>query len=170
MPGNVEIIYKKPKRPITKCYIHCSASDHAHHDDISVIRGWHVNERGFSDVGYHFFIKSTGEVQEGRSLEKVPAAQKGHNTDSIAICLHGNDLFKDTQFRSLRKLCHLIEQAHPGITFHGHCEVEKGKLCPNFDYKGVLGLNLSGQMTPVQKMTVRLPWYEKFVKMFLKGI
>ena len=137
-------MFQKPKRVVNTVFLHCSASDNPKHDDISVIRKWHVEERGWSDVGYHYFITKEGEVQEGRDLEKIPAAQKGFNKGSIAICLHGLLLenFTEEQFDALRQLCSEINEAYDGnITFHGHREVNPRKSCPVFDVDEVLGLD-----------------------------
>lgn len=139
--------FTAPKRRVWKVFIHCSASDNPKHDDISVIRDWHINERHFADVGYHYFIRSTGEIQNGRDVEVVPAAQQGYNTGSIAICLHGKDHFTIEQFTSLITLCGAIHGALPKVTFHGHCEVSQ-KLCPNFNYRNVLGLDEKGNLKP----------------------
>lgn len=131
-------------RSIQRVFLHCSASDVPLHDDISVIRRWHI-QRGFADVGYHFFIKSDGTVQKGRDIEAVPAAQENNNKGTIAICCHGLTTFTEAQFKSLRELCHAIRTNLPGVTFHGHCEVS-AKTCPVFDYKAVLNLNAKGKM------------------------
>lgn len=139
-------MFQKPDRKVNKVFLHCSASDYDHHDDISVIKKWHVEENGWSDIGYHFFIKSNGEIQAGRSLEKTPAAQKGHNTHTIAICLHGKTKFTEEQFRSLRKLCAEINEAYSNITFHGHNEVAPGRGCPVYSPKDVLGLDENGRI------------------------
>lgn len=139
-------MFDKPERSIDRVFIHCSASDNPKHDDIDVIRGWHVNERGWSDVGYHFFIKKDGTVQNGRDLTKTPAAQKGHNTGTIAICVHGLEIFTGAQFAALRSLCNEINRSYTYITFHGHNEVNPNKTCPVFDYKQVLNLDSDGAM------------------------
>ena len=141
--------YEYPKRFINRVFIHCSASDHDHHDDISVIKNWHM-KRGWSDVGYHYFIKKDGTIQHGRSLNRHPAAQKGHNLNTIAICLHGlkPENFTCAQFAALQDLCKEIQAKHKGkrgLTFHGHCEVSH-KLCPVFDYGTVLNLDDKGNL------------------------
>lgn len=147
-PTGVRQIYKKPNRVVYRVFIHCSASDHPDHDDISVIRKWHL-DRGFADVGYHYFIQRNGNTQEGRSLELIPAAQYGFNTGSIAICLHGSrkELFSKEQKDALYNLCRQIHLAHNGaIIFKGHCEVNKNKDCPVIEYKQILMLDNSGKM------------------------
>ncbi|EAR20441.1 peptidoglycan recognition protein family protein [Nitrococcus mobilis] len=138
--------FKAPGREVDRIFIHCSASDRPEHDDISVMRDWHVNSRNWSDVGYHFFIKKDGTVQEGRPLERIPAAQAGNNAGTIAICLHGltAERFTKAQYESLIRLCGEIDTAYGGmVTFHGHREVST-KDCPVFPYREVLGLDAHG--------------------------
>lgn len=138
---------KKPARSVYKVFLHCSASDNPQHDYPIVIDRWH-RARGFSEIGYHFFISKDGTIWEGRSLEKIPAAQEGHNTGSIAICCHGldKDNFTDAQRHALRGLCIVINRLYKGgLSFHGHCEVSS-KACPVYDYRAWLALDESGRM------------------------
>jgi peptidoglycan hydrolase-like protein with peptidoglycan-binding domain len=141
-------VFEKPKREITKVFLHCSASNRPNHDDVEVIRSWH-KQRGWSDIGYHYFIRADGTIEKGRNIESKPAAQKGHNTGSIAICLHGlyPQDFTLSQFDSVYKLCNIIDAAYDDrrISFHGHCEVSN-KPCPVFDYISVLSLDRLGIM------------------------
>ena len=140
--------FKKPKRAVDRVFLHCSASDREDHDDVKVMRKWHVEDKGWDDVGYHFFIRRDGTVQPGRDLEKTPAAQRGHNTGTIAICLHGLavEKFSKAQFKSVIALCQEIDKACEGqVSFHGHCEVSS-KTCPVFPYRKVLGLDAHGSM------------------------
>ena len=142
-----DFIFEKPSRTVDKVFIHASDSDWKHHDDISVIRKWHVDENGWGDVGYHYFIKKNGTIQKGRDLELTPSAQKRNNVRTIAICLHGREKFTEKQFESLRKLCLEIHRSYNGrVTFHGHKEVTDEKTCPNFDYVKVLNLDKHGRM------------------------
>jgi len=159
-PTDVGFQFTKPKRNVVQCFIHCSASSNPKHDNIQTIQAWHL-ARGFNEVGYHYFIRKDGTLEAGRSIEKIPAAQKesitrnnikiGGNTGTIAICLHGgggtppvND-FTQAQYNTIKNLCNQINSAYNGnITFHGHCEVAN-KVCPVFDYKKVLGL-VNGKM------------------------
>lgn len=126
-------------RKINKIIVHCSDSDYSHHDDISVIRDWHVNERGWSDVGYHFFIKKDGTVQKGRDLATVGAHVEGHNSDSIGICLGGRHNFTTKQFYALKVLLYDLTHQFFLTTndVYGHRDFDKNKTCPNFDVKTV---------------------------------
>lgn len=138
-------LFKAPQREVNRVFLHCSASDNPAHDDILVIKRWHL-DRGFNDVGYHYFITSFGVIQLGRDLEITPAAQQGHNAHTIAICMHGLTKFTNAQFDTLRALCRAIARELPNVTFHGHREVAN-KACPVFDYKQVLSLDAKGHLT-----------------------
>lgn len=137
--------FKAPKRPVNMVFIHCSASDRPEDDKACVIRDWHL-KRGFSTIGYHFYIRKDGTVEKGRDLEIVPAAQQGNNTKTIAVCLGGLNLFPTVQLDRLKAFCEEIHAELPLATFHGHCEVSN-KTCPNFNYRRVLGLDSKGRLT-----------------------
>lgn len=143
----------KPKRKVNKIFLHCSAFDKPSHDNIAIITKWHTDKkprgRGWRYVGYHFFIRKDGTIEEGRNLELIPAAQKGYNTGSIAICLSGlsKEKFTQNQFDSLKELCQQISNAYK-VTFHGHNEVNNIKTCPVFNYKQILNLDNQGYLTP----------------------
>ena len=144
------VIFDPPHRFVDTVFLHCSASDNPAHDDVSVIRKWHTTPpRNWADVGYHYFIKRDGTIQPGRPLEKTPAAQAGHNSGTIAICLHGleKSLFSPEQYASVKALCRAIDDAYRDkrrIRFRGHREVDPHKTCPVFDYQGILGLDEHG--------------------------
>lgn len=140
--------FTRPKRRVDRVFLHCSASDDTvllGEHMVDEIRRWH-KARGFSDVGYHFLIDKMGEVMAGRSLEKTPAAQKGHNTGTIAIMVHGLEKFPPNMLEQCRLLCAEINEACEGrISFHGHKEVSS-KECPVFDYRNLLQLDRFGRM------------------------
>jgi len=99
-------MFAKPERAVDRIFLHCSASDRPKHDNVDTMRTWHL-ARGWSDVGYHYFIRKDGTVEDGRSVDLTPAAQGGNNTGTIAICLHGlaEENFTTDQYRSLISLC-----------------------------------------------------------------
>ncbi len=121
-------------RQINKIIIHCSASDNPNHDNVDTITQWHW-ERGFSDIGYHFYIDKKGQEFKGRSLSQVGAHCEGHNFDSIGICLGGLKDFKPEQFVSLRDLVKrlMFNYGIKIIDVYPHNFYNKNKTCPNFD-------------------------------------
>lgn len=146
--GSVVEPYVPPLRAIKKVYIHCSAVSSPRTTATS-IDAYHRQHNGWACIGYHFFIPTYGGVQYGRDIERTPAAQRGHNTGTVAICVNGllETDFTSDQFADLRRLCQQIWEAHGrSVTFHGHREVEPLKTCPVFDYKTVLGLDNEGRL------------------------
>ena len=123
------------KRWLNEIIVHCSASDKPAHDDISVIDRWH-RERGWSEVGYHFFIRNNGQVQKGRWISKQGAHCSGHNTHSVGVCLSGDRKFQADQFASLNKLIHKLRLSYPSITLVSpHNKYTDKKTSPNFPVK-----------------------------------
>lgn len=145
-------LYTRPMRPVQRVFIHCTDENSSLRGKalVDAIRRYHVQEQGWSDIGYHYVIDLDAGLFIGRGIEIVPAAQRGHNTNTVAIVLQGKkvDDFHEGQFMVLRELCAQIRDAHDGmITFHGHKEVTPDKTCPVFDYRAVLGLDMYGHMT-----------------------
>jgi N-acetylmuramoyl-L-alanine amidase len=122
-------------RKINWIVVHCSDSDIPAHDNIEVVREWHVKERHFADIGYHYFISKDGLVHSGRREDAVGAHCRGHNSGSIGICLSGRTGFTADQFRSLegilKDICTRHELGKEDIL--AHHDLDSNKTCPNFD-------------------------------------
>ena len=141
-------LFIKPKRAIDRIFIHCTATENASYNNVERIREDHMNNRGWSDIGYHFLITKDGNIHQGRSLEKTPAAQRGHNRRSLAIVLAGlrKEKFTLAQYDALKDLCRDINNSYfHKVSFHGHCEVAS-KACPVIDYKKILKLDEFGSL------------------------
>ncbi len=126
---------KRSFKVIDKIISHISDSPYDHHDDISVIRQWHL-ERGFSDVGYHYFIKRNGEIQGGRSIKRRGADCLGQNYNSVGVCLHGmSGDITQKQFKSLTELVIKLKIRIDGISEVGqHSDYDKRKpFCAGLD-------------------------------------
>lgn len=76
-------------RPINEIILHCTATFESQDVTMADIKRWHVVERGWGDVGYHFVIDKDGTVFRGRALGQQGAHCKGHNATSIGICYIG---------------------------------------------------------------------------------
>lgn len=70
---------------------------------VEQIRQWHL-KRGFKDIGYHFIIRRTGEIEAGRALSLSGAHAKHRNKNSIGIALVGYAEFTLAQYNSLKTL------------------------------------------------------------------
>lgn len=123
-------------RKITKVIIHCTASDFKHHDNVDTIRKWHVDENGWKDIGYHFVITKDGNVHKTRDIQDVGAHAKGHNLDSIGVCLTGDKKFSPDQYFSLAWLLHDLMENNPEVVeIKPHNHYDNDKTCPNFELR-----------------------------------
>ena len=131
-------------RTINKLFIHCSDTPVSMDIGADTIRDWHVTGNGWSDIGYNSVIRRNGMAEPGRPFELVPAHAKGHNRDSIAICLVGgrgkNGLpecnFTAAQWGTLEALCRTLMDRFnlsPG-DIYGHNDVST-KACPCFNVR-----------------------------------
>ena len=129
-------------RDINKIILHCSATREGQDISTETIRGWHVNERGWSDIGYHFVVLLDGTVDKARPVERQGAHVRGHNKGSIGICYIGGcdadmnpkDTRTDLQKESLTELISYLMDSYEDATLHGHNEFSS-KACPSFNVK-----------------------------------
>jgi hypothetical protein len=87
-PDQAAALITAAGRPINRLFWHCSASDRPEHDSARVMHQWHL-DRKWAEIGYNLFIRKDGKAEMGRAWSKIPAAQSGHNTGTLAFCLHG---------------------------------------------------------------------------------
>jgi hypothetical protein len=136
-------------RPINEIIIHCTATrpdwweGETVDQKVAEIRRWHMDDRGWKDIGYHFLIDRDGKVVHGRALDKVGAHVVGHNTGTIGIALFGGhgsaetdkfaDNFTAAQEKALRDLIAELRSDFPTIKkVSGHNEYA-AKACPGFN-------------------------------------
>lgn len=128
-------------RDIDLIVIHCSATPSSMDIGADTIRDWHVNERGWSDIGYHYVIKRNGRIDEGRPLKKAGAHAKGHNSNSIGVCLVGgipDANFTLAQYKTLNALLEMLKTKYNNPEIKGHRELDANKTCPCFDVHSLL--------------------------------
>ncbi|OSM00194.1 putative N-acetylmuramoyl-L-alanine amidase [Magnetofaba australis IT-1] len=114
--------------------IHCSATPNGRSHEVNEIRRWHMFERGWSDIGYHFVITVDGRIQAGRPMERPGAHARGCNQHSIGVCMVGEDAFSKAQERALSQLLSDLEAQLPDeFAVVGHRQLNPHKSCPGFD-------------------------------------
>ena len=135
-------------RPISEIIVHCTATQPAWMQDqptaakVAEVRKWHVQERGWKDIGYHYVITRDGTVVKGRPVDQVGAHVKNHNTGTIGVSLVGgkggsaddtfSQHFTDAQNAALRNLIDALRRDFPAIKkISGHNEYA-AKACPCF--------------------------------------
>jgi N-acetylmuramoyl-L-alanine amidase len=129
-------------RKIDSIIIHCADTYPNMNIGAKEIRKWHIEENGWSDIGYHYIICRDGRVEIGRGIEIAGAHCRGHNDNSIGICMVGgkglNDIpdcnFTAIQWKNLRTLVERLRQEYT-VEVAGHRDFDAHKTCPNFDVK-----------------------------------
>ena len=126
-------------RKINKVIVHCSDSDDSLDFGVYDINNWH-KERGFSsksgiNCGYHWIIRKSGKIEQGRPEIEMGAHCRGQNKNSIGICWIGRNDLNIKQYRALMdKLTEMIvEHELEPSDVYGHNEFNSGKTCPNID-------------------------------------
>lgn len=115
-------------RTINLIVVHCTATKQGENYTVAEIRKWHVEQRKFRDIGYHFLIHLNGTVEKGRPIEQAGAHAKGFNNNSIGVCyvggLNKEGKPKDTrtvaQFHALRSCINTLQISFPGANVVGH--------------------------------------------------
>ncbi len=129
-------------RKINKIVVHCSYTPPSMDIGVDTIIDWHVYENGWDDIGYHYVITRDGKIEAGRPV-KVPGAHvRGHNADSIGICLIGgmtedkqsaDSNFSHWQWDALSELLNKLEVSYGKLDVVGHRDLDSSKECPCFD-------------------------------------
>ena len=133
--------------------IHCSATRPTQDIGVRDITRWHV-QRGFDTVGYHYVIRRNGDLETGRPETAVGAHVRGHNGNSIGICLAGGvnaqntaeNNFTAEQIVALKQLLAQLKGRYPDARILGHRDLSPDrngdgritpnefiKACPSFD-------------------------------------
>lgn len=129
-------------RDIDAIVIHCAATPPDVDVGVEEIRDWHVNGNGWSDVGYHYIVRRNGMIEGGRPVEEPGAHAKGHNANSIGICLVGgvdaenrpDSNYTRAQWASLARIVRSLRASYPDARILGHRDLPGvTKACPSFD-------------------------------------
>lgn len=82
-------------RQIKQIIVHCTATrpdwwdKKTINEQVKEVEKWHVVDRGWKAIGYHYLVGRSGEVVQGRPIEMIGSHARGHNKDSIGIALFG---------------------------------------------------------------------------------
>lgn len=130
-------------REIRKIVVHCLDTYPSMDPDVEEVCRWHVEGRGWDDIGYHYLIRRSGMIQTGREVEVAGAHVRGHNHDSIGVALSGGKArdgrqacnFTAEQWNALERHIRILKTRYPDAEVLGHNDLDSGKTCPTFDVK-----------------------------------
>lgn len=133
--------------PVDELIIHTAATapgwmeGHSVDDMVAEIRRWHVEQRGWRNIGYHRVIAPDGSVGIGRKLAEIPAQVAGHNRGKIGVCLvpvnrvegvkRFEDFYTQEQRVALRDYILELEELTGPLRISGHNDYA-AKDCPGF--------------------------------------
>lgn len=119
---------------------HCSDTPKEMDIGAEEIRRWHTDPKpkgnGWLDIGYHFVIRRNGLIEVGRPVGIDGAHVKGHNIDTIGICMVGGKggvNFTKEQWSAAEELTKKLKDRYPEAEVKGHRDYDDGKDCPFFD-------------------------------------
>jgi N-acetylmuramoyl-L-alanine amidase len=135
-------------RKITEIIVHCTATradwwaSKRTSEKVREIKRWHVQDRGWSDIGYHFLIDRDGTVAKGRDIARDGAHVQGKNKGTIGISLFGGhgsaetdkfaQHFTPEQDAALRNLIRDLQASYGKVPVTGHNQYA-AKACPGFN-------------------------------------
>lgn len=152
-------------RPINLIVLHCSATRNgdplfspgqtpiqfldAVHKAKGFLRGKIASSRfnpTLGHIGYHYVIYTNGAIVAGRAEEEIGAHVKGHNSDSLGVCLIGTDRYTAAQWSALTGVLAALTKRYPRARVVGHRDLSPDlngdgtiqprewlKTCPGFD-------------------------------------
>ena len=137
-------------REVTLLVVHCSATRCNVSFPVERLRECHL-QRGFRDIGYHFYITQDGVLHHCRPFSEIGAHVRGFNRHSIGICYEGGldengrpaDTRTTAQRFALLDLLTILKHQYPEAQILGHYQLSATihKACPCYDpRKEYLGL------------------------------
>lgn len=78
--------------------------------NVRLIQTFHIEAKGWADVGFNFLVGGDGNVYEGRGWDMAGAHTHNYNNRSIGVAFVGDFIFKNPtkeQIESVKKLLDL---------------------------------------------------------------
>jgi peptidoglycan hydrolase-like protein with peptidoglycan-binding domain len=136
---------------------------------VKQIHEFHKNTNKWSGIGYHFYVRTNGEIWQGRPLEYVGAHAFGFNDKSIGICFEGNfevEKMSMEQKESGKWLVAYIKGLYPIEKVVGHRDL-MATVCPgkNFPFDEIASATNKPpvKMPKDNRFTVK-EWQEAAIK------
>ena len=129
-------------RDINYLVVHCTATQPD--AKIENIQNYWRKNLGWKSPGYHYVIKSDGEIVPLLSIDKISNGVAGYNSHIINISYIGGidktgnpkDTRTEEQKSSILKLLKDLKKRFPSAKIQGHRDFPKvAKACPSFDVK-----------------------------------
>ena len=118
---------------VTHLVLHTTAGSRG--ADADDVRRYHVEHRGWPDIGYHYVVLDSGEAQAGRSANRQGAHALGFNHCSLGVAMighHDHHRPSQAQWDTTIDLLALLSYRYdvPVSRVIGHRETGARKSCP----------------------------------------
>ena len=124
--------------------------------DVMSIHEDHLN-KGWSGIGYHFYIRKDGTIWQGRPIDKFGSHALDYNGESVGVCFEGNyesETMADVQIKSGKELVSYLKELYPNavVGYHKeHCATAcPGKNFPDEIKKGVTEMTVDEAVEIIQ--------------------
>lgn len=114
--------------------VHHSASENANAKTIAL---YHVKDRDWPGIGYHYIIKKDGKALQVNDLKTISYHSSGNNLNSLGVCLIGDFTKTEptvSQLDTLFKLTQYLASILPLKKVEPH-SAQSNTACPG-DYLG----------------------------------
>lgn len=125
-------------RLINEIIVHCTGTEAGKDIKAKAIKEYHVNVKGWRNIGYHYVVDLDGTIESGRPISQPGAHCPGHNAHSIGVAYVGGlkngkpaDTRTPEQKATLLKLITKLIIVYR-CDVHGHREFAR-RDCPCFD-------------------------------------
>lgn len=117
---------------------------------VQTIHNYHKNTKGWSGIGYHFYVRKDGKIYRGRPENTVGAHAVGANYNSVGICFEGNfekETMGEIQLKAGQELVAYLKQKYNISKIVRHKDVDNSS-CPgkNFPFEKVKSEQLDTQV------------------------
>lgn len=96
------------------------------------IQDFHMDTRGWSDIGYNFLVRDDGTIYEGRGWLVAGAHATNHNTSGVGVCYIGQNNPSEKARDTIRELYdEACRRAGRALTKRGHGQLSGNSTdCP----------------------------------------
>lgn len=101
-------------------------------------QAFHMRDKGWSDIAYHYLIDHNGDAWEGRGVQRMGGATRGYNDVSLAIAFMGDynqdrlTLLQRDAFHNLYWACKFVHGRIDRVRTHGELA---STACPGLNVK-----------------------------------
>lgn len=131
----------------TEFIVHYSAASQT--QTVRSIQNYHMDTRGWDDIGYNWLCDVKGTLYIGRGWDTLGTHTVGHNTSGIAVCFIGTNAdVTEAAKRTIRMLADEADRVMGRkLTRYGHRDLDQ-TTCPGDNLYGWVHSGMSVPLVP----------------------